>query len=99
MVGIDILIDLHGDVSFDINNKNYDLKEIISIMEVFNIMYIPISNGSLAISLTNYNALETDGNRKKATGQTNGTQLEVFDDSTGKITKYAEAINGFWYER
>lgn len=62
--------------------------------------YIELKDNAWAISKSNYDALPTNAmGCKLATGQPNGTPLEVFDESTGKIVAYAEAINYVWYER
>lgn len=62
--------------------------------------YIELKDNTWAISKSNYDALQTNAmGCKLATGQPNGLQLEVFDESTGKIVAYAEAINNVWYER
>ena len=61
--------------------------------------YISVANGAYAISIEKYNALETDGACKKAVEVPDGTQLEVYDKATGKIVKYAEAIEFLWFER
>ena len=62
--------------------------------------YIELKDNTWGISKTNYDALPTNANGcKLAIGAPDGLQLEVFDESTGKIVIYAEAINKVWYER
>ena len=62
--------------------------------------YIELKENTWGIEITNYNNLPSSSNGiKVAKDMPNGTQLEIFDNSTGKIVKYAEAINYLWYER
>lgn len=63
-------------------------------------VYIALKENNVGISKTNYEALHKNSNNIKiADDMPNGTLLEVFDEQTGKIVKYAEAINELWYER
>ena len=63
-------------------------------------IYVELKDNTWGISKSNYDALPTNASGLKlATGKPNGLQLEVFNESTGKIVIYAEAINEVWYER
>ena len=63
-------------------------------------IYVELKDNTWGISKSNYDALpKTAAGLKLATGKPNGLQLEVFDESTGKIVVYAESINQVWYER
>ncbi len=63
-------------------------------------IYVELKDNTWGISKSNYDALPVNASGLKlATGKPNGLQLEVFNESTGKIVVYAEAINEFWYER
>ncbi len=62
--------------------------------------YVPLKENNVGISKTNYDGLAVNANNIKiADDMPDGTLLEVFDESTGKIVTYAEAINELWYER
>ncbi|MBR4314399.1 MAG: hypothetical protein IKP66_05765 [Lachnospiraceae bacterium] len=93
MVKIDILTDLHGNISIDINNRNYELDELIRGYEVMksntnkDTMYIEKEEFDI------YSAKTVDG-----TNLPNGTLAEVYEKSTHEITGYYEAINGEWYK-
>ena len=63
-------------------------------------IYVELKDNTWGISKSKYDALPTNASGLKlATGKPNGLQLEVFNESTGKIVVYAEAINQVWYER
>ena len=63
-------------------------------------VYVELRANAWAISLTDYENLPTNSaGLKRAIEMPNGTQLEVFNKTTGKIEKYAECINYIWYER
>lgn len=63
-------------------------------------IYIELKENTWGIELANYNNLsENSDGIKIAKDMPDGTQLEVFDNTTGKIKIYAEAINKLWYER
>lgn len=65
-----------------------------------NSKYISLKENNVGISKTNYDGLAVNSNNIKiADDMPDGTLLEVFDESTGKIVTYAEAINELWYER
>lgn len=62
--------------------------------------YEELKDNVLGLSLEKYNSLPTNANGiKKAIGVPNGTQLEVFNETTGTIDIYAEAIKELWFER
>ena len=62
--------------------------------------YISLKENNVGISLSNYESLPQNSKGIKiADDMPNGTALEVFDEDTGKITIYAEAINELWFER
>lgn len=63
-------------------------------------VYVELKDNTWGISKANYDALPTNAlGVKIASELPNGLQLEVFDENTGKIIIYAEAINEAWYER
>ena len=63
-------------------------------------IYVELKDNTWGISKTNYDALPTNSNGVKLASKIpNGLQLEVYDEVTGKIVVYAEAINEAWYER
>lgn len=67
-------------------------------------MYHVLSNGNYAIYAEDYDALPADTNVPacKAVNDStihDGAQLEVHDKASGKITKYAQALQGAWFER
>lgn len=62
-------------------------------------LYELLKDGVLGCSTTEYESLATQNGIKKADGVPQGTCLEVYDESTGKIKTYCEAIKGLWYER
>ena len=65
-----------------------------------NDVYKQLKENNIGISKTNYDALPKNANNIKiADDMPNGTLLEVFDEQTGKIVIYAEAIEELWYER
>lgn len=62
--------------------------------------YIQLKENTWAIEQGNYDSLPVNSNGiKEAKDVPDGTQLEVFDNTSGKIKVYAEAINNAWYER
>lgn len=62
--------------------------------------YITLKENTLGYELNDYNSLPVNFNGiKKAEGVPNGTALEVFNNLTGEIEIYAEAINELWFER
>ena len=62
--------------------------------------YKELKENNVGISKVNYEALPKNANGIKiADDMPNGTLLEVFDEATGKIVIYAEAIEELWYER
>lgn len=62
--------------------------------------YITLKENTLGYELNDYNSLPVNSNGiKKAEGVPDGTALEVFNNLTGKIEAYAEAINELWFER
>lgn len=63
-------------------------------------IYVELKDNTWGISKSNYDALPRNAlGLKLASGKPNGLQLEVYDEATGKIVIYAEAINQVWYER
>ena len=63
-------------------------------------LYIELKENTWGIELAKYNNLPENTNGIKiANDMPDGTQLEVFDETSGKIKIYAEAINKLWYER
>lgn len=62
--------------------------------------YVMLKENNVGISLSDYESLpKNESNIKIADDMPNGTLLEVFNENTGKIEIYAEAINELWYER
>ncbi len=63
-------------------------------------IYVELKENVWGIKQTDYENLPTNVNGVKiAKDMPDGTCLEIFDESSGKITKYAEAFKGAWYER
>ena len=63
-------------------------------------IYVELKENAWGIELNDYNNLPTNANGVKiAHDMPDGTQLEVYDATSGKIVKYAEAIKAVWYER
>ena len=62
--------------------------------------YVALKENNVGISLSDYENLpKNDKGIKVADDMPNGTFLEVFNESTGTIDIYAEAINELWFER
>lgn len=93
MAKIDVLIDLQGNISIDINNKNYELNDLIRGYEE---MKSNTNKDTLYIEKENFNAY--DAKNTDGTNLPNGTMAEIYDKNTHEIIGYYEAINGEWFK-
>ena len=63
-------------------------------------IYFELKENTWGITRTNYDNLPTNlYGVKVAQDMPNGTNIEVFNETTGTIDIYAEAFQGAWYER
>ncbi|MCQ2609511.1 MAG: hypothetical protein MJ151_01795 [Lachnospiraceae bacterium] len=61
---------------------------------------VELRANTIGLEKTDYDALPVNENNvKKAIGVPDGMLLEVFNNTTGKIEIYGEAINELWFER